>query len=201
MAVYWFCPISQSNCFSARGWSPRIPAPNYSIFRASETERSKDTQQPKPFLCASKVTKRTELEMDDQSKFSLIENEEGGKQYMEGNKAVTPLQIDEVLPLIGGFGRFQKIIVLFMSVIRFPTATLVLIPYFVQDNPKWKCVENSTVCLLNGTFGRESRLYKERCSMSRSHWMFTKPKDYSIVTQVRMFFFSSVQRAGASVSS
>ena len=128
--------------------------------------------------------------MDDQSKLSLIENEKGGKQYMEGNKAVTPLQIDEVLPLIGGFGRFQKIIVLFISVIQISVAILVLIPYFVQDNPKWKCVENSTVCLLNGTFGRESRWYKERCVMSRSEWIFTKPKHYSIVTQVRRFFFS-----------
>lgn len=122
--------------------------------------------------------------MDDQRKLSF-ESEEGGKE-MEQNIARNALEIDEVLPLVGGFGRFQKIVVMFMSLMQIPVAILILIPYFVQDNPKWKCVENSTVCLLNGTFGRESRLYKERCSMSRSDWMFTKPRDYSIVTQVSL---------------
>ena len=121
--------------------------------------------------------------MDNQHKLSFVEGEEGGKQ-IAADIAANALEIDEVLPLVGGFGRFQKIVVLFMSLMQIPIAILILIPYFVQDNPKWKCAENSTVCLLNGTFGRESRLYKERCSMRRSDWMFTKPRDYSIVTQV-----------------
>ena len=92
--------------------------------------------------------------------------------------------MDEVLPLIGEFGNFQIMLEIAFSIIKVPESMLILIPYFVQDIPSWKCSRNSTICPYNGTFGPQNKLYEARCDMPRSEWEYTKPKDYSIITQV-----------------
>ena len=99
-------------------------------------------------------------------------------------KETSNLGIDQVLPLIGEFGRFQILLEIAFCILVFPGSMLVLIPYFAQHIPPWQCSRNSTICLYNGTFTAHDRLYKSRCSMPRSDWEFAKPKEYSVITQV-----------------
>ena len=94
------------------------------------------------------------------------------------------LRMDEVLPLVGEFGKFQILLEIAFSIMIFPGSMLVLIPYFSQHIPPWKCSRNSTICPYNGTFSSHDKLYKSRCKMPRSEWEYAKPKDYSIITQV-----------------
>ena len=94
------------------------------------------------------------------------------------------LSMDEVLPMIGEFGKFQILLEIAFCIMIFPVSMLVLIPYFAQHNPPWQCVNNSTICPHNGTFGQSDDLYSFRCDIPRSEWEFTKPKDYSIMTEV-----------------
>ena len=94
------------------------------------------------------------------------------------------LSMDDVLLFIGEFGKFQIILEAAFCVMSFPPVMLVLLPFFVQHIPPWHCSNNSTICPFNGTFSPEDKLYKSRCSMPRSEWEFSKPKEYSIITQV-----------------
>ena len=92
--------------------------------------------------------------------------------------------IDEVLPYVGEFGKYQIILVFMLALMVLTAGFPVLIMYFAGQNPPWQCVYNSTVCNLNGTFKSGDKNYNHRCSIPRAEWQFTKPKDYSIVTQV-----------------
>ena len=94
------------------------------------------------------------------------------------------LSFDEVLQYIGEFGKFQILLEAAFCIMIFPLAMLIVIPYFGQQIPPWQCSRNSTVCLYNGTFSPQDKLYKTRCSMPRTEWEFSKPKEYSIITQV-----------------
>ena len=98
------------------------------------------------------------------------------------------LEMDEVLPLIGEFGKFQILLEIALCIMITPGSVLVLIPYFAQHNPPWQCVKNSTVCSFQGEISSSSKakVYEARCKMPRSEWEFTKPKDYSVITQVVM---------------
>lgn len=96
-----------------------------------------------------------------------------------------PLEIDEILPVIGPFGRFQFVLELLFCIMELPNGLLIMMPYFSHHNPPWRCVTNSTICHLNGTYSSGQNDYKARCSMPRSHWEFTRPKQHSVVTQVR----------------
>ena len=100
-----------------------------------------------------------------------------------------PLEIDEILPVIGSFGRFQFVLELLFCIMELPNGLLIMMPYFSHHNPPWKCVANSTICQLNGTFASGDDDYKARCNMPRSHWKFTRPKEHSVVTQVRFLKF------------
>lgn len=105
------------------------------------------------------------------------------------------LEIDEILTQIGEFGKFQILIEAAICISVMPTAMAVLLPYFTQYNPAWQCVATSDICTLNGTFTSSSKSYQDRCSMPRSEWEFTEPKDYSIVTQVReisLFYITKI---------
>eukprot|EP00794_Sanderia_malayensis_P018704 gene18704-20592_t len=94
------------------------------------------------------------------------------------------LTIDEVLPMIGGFGKFQVILEIVFCIISIPGAMAVLLPYFAQHDPGWTCAFNSTVCKLNGTITSSNKNdFEKRCNMPRSEWQFTQPKHYSVVTQ------------------
>ena len=94
--------------------------------------------------------------------------------------------LDDILPYVGEIGRYQIILIFLMSLMILVAGFPVLIMFFAGQNPPWQCVTNSTVCTLNGTFKSGDKNYKARCSMPRDDWMFTKPKEYSIVTQVKL---------------
>ncbi|XP_065064777.1 organic cation transporter protein-like [Rhopilema esculentum] len=95
--------------------------------------------------------------------------------------------IDEILPYVGEFGRYQIMLVSMLSIIILCCGFPILIMYFAGQNPAWKCVYNSTVCNLNGTFASGDDNYEFRCSIPRKDWQFTQPKDYSIVTQFDIY--------------
>jgi len=109
------------------------------------------------------------------------------KNMQESLKEPSTLGIDQVLPLIGEFGKFQILLEIAFCIIIFPGSMLVLIPYFVQHIPPWQCSRNSTICPYNGTFTAHDKLYKSRCSMPRTEWKFSKPKEYSIITQFDLY--------------
>lgn len=87
--------------------------------------------------------------------------------------------IDEILDHVGEFQRFQWILAVACCMMTFAVNYQVLIMSFAADNPRWKCVDNSRLCTYNGTLGPYD--YK-RCSLPRSEWEYTKPKEYSVVT-------------------
>ena len=93
--------------------------------------------------------------------------------------------LDDVLPYVGELGKYQIILIIIMALATLVAGFPVLIMFFAGQNPPWQCQTNSTVCRLNGTFKSGEKNYEARCSMPRSEWKFTKPIDYSIVTQVR----------------
>ena len=100
--------------------------------------------------------------------------------------ALKQMKLDDILPLVGEFGKFQVIFTIFLCFLQFPGLMLVFLPYFSQHSPPWKCVQNSTVCTLKGTLSSMDNGYQERCSMPRSEWQFTEVKEYSIVTEVKV---------------
>jgi len=97
------------------------------------------------------------------------------------------MKLDDILPLVGEFGKFQIILNIFLCILQFPGIMLIFLPYFSQHSPSWKCVQGSTVCTLNGTFDRTDVNYDKRCDMARSEWEYTEAKEYSIVTEVNSF--------------
>ena len=108
--------------------------------------------------------------------------------------AVTPkLRIDEILPYIDEFGKYQIFFNAILCLLKIPTGNALMMPYFTHKNPPWRCITGSnSSCNLNGTFSPSSKDYQHRCSIPRSDWQYTQAKDYSIVTQVcgnRAFLF------------
>ena len=103
------------------------------------------------------------------------------------NSATKPKSVikdpDDALQYVGELGLYQIRLVLMFSVFVLVGGYPTLIMYFAGHNPPWKC-SDYTICTLNGTLSSEDVHYKDRCSMPRSAWKFTKPKEYSIVTQV-----------------
>ncbi|XP_002154920.2 solute carrier family 22 member 15 [Hydra vulgaris] len=95
--------------------------------------------------------------------------------------------IDETLPFIGELGLYQIIVIAIFCLITIPGTFQSLIIYFVAANPAWKCVENSTICKLVGTFESGDKNYTMRCNMPRSEWKFVEEYEYSIVTQFGLF--------------
>ena len=113
------------------------------------------------------------------------------KKIMAGDSS-KQMKLDEILPLIGEFGRFQIALDIFLCIIQFPGVMLIFLPYFSQHSPPWKCMQNSTVCNMNGTFGRGDNNYDKRCGMERNEWEYTEIKEYSIVTEVSVRSFCTI---------
>lgn len=90
------------------------------------------------------------------------------------------IELKEFLQIINGFGKYQKLLDLLFSLMIIPCGYSTLVMYFAALNPKWKCADNSTVCMLNGTFPKDDTF---RCQIPRSEWEYMEPKEYSIVTQ------------------
>eukprot|EP00795_Rhopilema_esculentum_P000805 gene805-10542_t len=94
------------------------------------------------------------------------------------------LGIDQILVHIGEFGRFQIILEIIACLLQIPYTLMILLPYFTQDSPSWKCVSNSTVCNVTGELASSDKL---RCQIPRSEWEYSMPKDYSIVTEFDLY--------------
>ena len=90
------------------------------------------------------------------------------------------IELKEFLTIINGFGKYQKLLDLLFCLMILPCGYSTLVMYFAALNPNWKCVYNSTVCTLNGTFAKDDTF---RCHIPRSEWEYMKPREYSIVTQ------------------
>ena len=87
------------------------------------------------------------------------------------NMAVT---VDEVLNEIGGYGKYQILMLQMVGFIEFGLASFnVMIITFIAGEPTWECVSNSTVCNITGIVDTTSDDYKVRCDMPRSEWKFS----------------------------
>lgn len=95
-------------------------------------------------------------------------------------ETATPMNVDDILVVVGEYGRFQKLVNGLFCIMTFPAVYHVMISYFVMDNPSWRCTPGSTKCLKNGTFAKTDN---SRCNYNRSDWEYTKYKGYSIVTE------------------
>ena len=109
-------------------------------------------------------------------------------------KSKASLKLDDILPLIGEFGKFQILFDIVLCFMQAPGVMLLFLPYFSQHSPSWRCVQNSTNCALNGSFSSDSPDFGKRCNMSRADWEFTELKSYSIVTQVLLSFSFYLRR-------
>ena len=63
----------------------------------------------------------------------------------------------EVLARVGGFGRFQQILVVLTSIMTFPATYSILIMVFAGVKPDWKCSNNSTLCTGNTTYKSDNK--------------------------------------------
>ena len=102
---------------------------------------------------------------------------------MEPDNDDPDLNINEFLEIVGGFGRFQWILEVFFILMFMPTVAQIYIAYFTAIDPDWRCVEDSKVCLLNGTFPSTDEY---RCRIPRSEWEFTEPKSKTIVAEYNL---------------
>jgi len=115
-----------------------------------------------------------------EAKESLVDE----KQQMTKQESATPRSIDEMMEIVGGYGKFQIIVTLMFGIMTFPPAFQCLISYFAFNQPRWRCKENSTSCTLNGTHLTTD---KTHCLYQRTEWESVEPRTYSIVTQYDLF--------------
>ena len=112
---------------------------------------------------------------------SLIDNNESvedGLKYLD---------VDEFFVHIGQFGRTQKFLLLLFYLLMIPHSYHTLSWYFTGHSPAWRCAflnGTQSECNHTGIIDIGDRLYQSRCLMERSSWTYTKPKEYSIVTEV-----------------
>ena len=79
------------------------------------------------------------------------------------------LTVEEMLPLIGECGTFQKLLVMTFMAAMFAVSMQSVLPSFIALTPTWKCVgTNSTDCRWNGTFFFLLFFYH--------HYYITKPR-------------------------
>ena len=96
------------------------------------------------------------------------------------------LTVDEILPYVGEFGRFQWIVEIIFGISILPSVFPILIMYFAALDSPWKCVAG-TSCPYNTTINPSDDLYDDRCNMSRDAWQFTDSKSFSILTQFDIY--------------
>jgi len=95
------------------------------------------------------------------------------------------MDVDEILTQIGGFGYFQKRQSLILGTVIFILTFQPLILVFIGAEPRWKCSQNSSACLVNGTLDSRNELYSHRCQLNRTDWQYVD--DFtSIVTEVKL---------------
>ena len=89
------------------------------------------------------------------------------------------LEIDDVLEVIGGYGRFQLIVQIILLVAALPQIFAAYMMVFAGETPTWRCSINSTRCNSTLIFSDSN---EQRCYMERSAWMYTELRPYSVVT-------------------
>ena len=102
---------------------------------------------------------------------------------LTGILASDGLTVDEILPYIGEFGRFQIMQETFLCLILVCHVFSHYIGYFAALDSPWECAPNNTFCLSNDTIATANTHYGDRCNMSRHYWQYTQPKGFSLVTQ------------------
>ena len=108
------------------------------------------------------------------------------KDSCHANESVE-VDIDEAIIIGGSFGRYQKLVIFMVCFVEVAIGGQAIILYFVANDPPWTCVNRNTSSFCMQHFGenisQSSSLFKQRCKLSRSEWIFTKDKTYSIVTE------------------
>ena len=94
----------------------------------------------------------------------------------------TELDIEEILEIIGPYGRMQKIYVFIFCLLTIPSTYQTLAMLFMGNIPDWKCVSNNTGCNMTDILPSTD---KRRCHMDRKSWQYTEQKSFSIVTEVK----------------
>ena len=97
------------------------------------------------------------------------------------------VNIDEAIVMAGSFGSYQKLVAFAVCFVRVAILGNVFVMYFVAFDPPWTCASADTSSFCMQHFGKQipqsSDLFKQRCILNRSDWIFTKDKAYSIVTE------------------
>ena len=94
-----------------------------------------------------------------------------------GNKLV--FGVDDILNIVGEFGPFQWMLTLVCVCLYIAPVMQMYIMYFVLTELPWKCINNSSLCTLNGT---QTSGNDYRCGIARSEWEYVQDADSSSVT-------------------
>lgn len=96
-----------------------------------------------------------------------------------------PLTPDDVLERIGGFGRYQFLLLLVMGFMKiFGDGFQAMVATFLAAEPPWRCVSNSSSCNVTGSISPGHLDYRLRCNLARDQWEFDTSEFNSIVTEV-----------------
>ena len=100
------------------------------------------------------------------------------------------VDVDEAFEIAGSFGRYQIMVTFLVCFTHAPILSQTLMLYFVANEPPWTCINNNSSVFCKNHFGEKipqsSELFKEKCKLNRSEWIFTKDKTYSIVTEYEL---------------
>ena len=100
------------------------------------------------------------------------------------------VDVDEAFEIAGSFGRYQIMVTFLVCFTHAPILSQTLMLYFVANEPPWTCINNNSSVFCKNHFGEKipqsSELFKEKCKLKRSEWIFTKDKTYSIVTEYEL---------------
>ena len=103
------------------------------------------------------------------------------------NDESVEVNIEEAIVRAGSFGSYQKLVAFAVCFVRVAILGNVFIMYFLANDPPWICVSADTSSFCMQHFGEQipqsSDLFKQRCILNKSDWIFTKDKAYSIVTE------------------
>jgi len=109
---------------------------------------------------------------------------------METNTKMKEISIDEMLDLVGPFGKFQKLVNFLLCVMTAPPIFQIMIMSFAADQPPWQCNSNSSLCLNYANATANTTTFfpltnRQRCEKGWKYlrdWEYTEPKKYSVVT-------------------
>ena len=105
----------------------------------------------------------------------LVHGESTTKMEVQGSSSTLLLTVDEILPYIGEFGRYQILLDVAVFVVMCPVALHPVLMYFSTLVPDWKC--NTSVistCVSNQTFRYTIILLSPSCeSLNCCKWKYS----------------------------